>query len=505
VSDSGISQLLGSLGEHAESVTVINPNTGKPSFELPQFSYEEVQAVTAAARDAAAAWADTPVGKRADIALKLHDLMLKHQDRILELIQFETGKTKAGAFEDFAGALFAARHYGKRAPQLLRLTRTKTDAPFFVRNYVDYDPVGVVGVITPWNFPLALPGFDVLPALLAGNTVVHKVDNQTALCGLYFRQLALDAGLPEGIWNIVTGSGPDAGNGITDSVDYVAFTGSTPTGRIVAERAAARMIGYSLELGGKNPAIVLPNANLKRSARILVAGAIGNAGQICVSIERCYVPAEVRDEFVKLVSEQLDKLKYGRSAKFDTDMGSLTSSSQLKRVLGFLSEAAAKGFTVIGGEARPEFGPYYISPAIVVEPTDEIALNRSEVFGPVIQVYGYTDIDEAIAAANDSEFGLNASVLGPTGAALKVARLIQAGSVNINDGYRASFGSLSSPMGGVKLSGHGRRNGDGGLLRFTEPKAIGVASGLFKLPTRAKDYDRVSKLLVLLSKVLRRF
>lgn len=504
MSDSGIAQLLGSLGQHANSVEVVNPVTGKVAFLLPQFSYEEVQAVTEVARAASAAWADTPVRERAAIALRLHDLMVKHQDRILELIQFETGKTKAGAFEDFAGALFAARHYGKRAPKLLHLTRTKTDAPMFVRNYIDYDPVGVVGIITPWNFPMALPGFDVIPALMAGNTVVHKVDNQTALTGLYFRQLALDAGLPDNVWNVVVGSGPDAGNGITDSVDYVAFTGSTATGQIVAERAARRLIGFSLELGGKNPAIVLPNANLKRSAKILVAGAIGNAGQICVSIERCFVPNEVRDQFVQLVSAQLETLKYGRTSNFDTDMGSLTSGNQLKRVLSFLKEAVDKGFTVIGGEPRPEYGPFFIAPAIVVEPTDELGLNRSEVFGPVIQIYGYDDLDDAIAAANDSDFGLNASVLGPTAPALKVARLLQAGSVNINDGYRASFGSMSSPMGGVKLSGHGRRNGDGGLLRFTEPKAIGVASGLFRLPTRAQDYDRVSKLLVLLSKVLRR-
>ncbi|MEY4301563.1 MAG: hypothetical protein RJA30_714 [Actinomycetota bacterium] len=505
MSDSGIGQLLGSLGQHATTVEVINPGTGKVSYHLPQFSYEEVQAVTEIARSASAEWADTPVRERAAIMLRLHDLMLKHQERILELIQFETGKTKAGAFEDFAGALFAARHYGKRAPKLLHLTRTKTDAPFFVRNYIDYDPVGVVGIITPWNFPMALPGFDVIPALLAGNTVVHKVDNQTALTGLYFRQLALDAGLPENVWNIVVGSGPDAGNGVTDSVDYVAFTGSTATGHLVAERAAKRLIGFSLELGGKNAAIVLPNANLKRSAKILVTGAIGNAGQICVSIERCYVPNQVRDQFIDLVSQQLDALKYGRTSSYDTEMGSLTSASQLKRVMGFLAEATSKGFKVIGGEPKPEYGPFFISPAIVVEPTDELALNRSEVFGPVIQIYGYDDLDEAIAAANDSEFGLNASVLGPTGDALKVARLIQAGSVNINDGYRASFGSMSSPMGGVKLSGHGRRNGDGGLLRFTEPKAIGVASGMFKLPTRASDYNRVSKLLVILTKVLRRF
>jgi len=505
VSDSGISQLIGSLGQHDKVVDVINPATGKKAFGLPQFTADEVAAVTESARTAAIGWRQLPVSQRANIVLRLHDLMISNQERLLELVQFETGKTKAGAFEDFAGALFAARYYGKRAPKLLGLHPTKTDAPFFVRNYVDYDPVGVVGVITPWNFPLALPAFDVLPALLAGNAVVHKPDNQTALTSLYLRQLALDAGLPDGVWNIVVGAGAEVGNAVTDTVDYVAFTGSTATGRTVAQRAAGRLIGYSLELGGKNPAIVLPGANLKRAAKNVVTGAIGNAGQICVSIERCYVPANQRDQFIELLKQELGKLSYGKTNAFDTEMGSLTSAGQLQRVTGFLNEARETGAEVWGGENKPEIGPYFISPAIVVEPTDAASLNRSEVFGPVIQVYGYQTLDEAVAAANDTEFGLNASVLGPVNQALAVARRLQAGSVNINEGYRASFGSMSSPMGGVKHSGHGRRNGDGGLLRFTEPKAIGIASGPFRLPGRASDYRRVSKLLILLSKVLRRF
>ena len=501
----GIAQLLGSLGDHAESIEVINPNSGKLAYHLPQFTHDEVAAVAAEARKLAPRWAAVPVRERAQVALRLHDLMLKHQERLLDLIQFETGKTRAGAFEDFAGGVFAARHYGKLAPKLLRLTPTRTDAPMFVHNYVDYPPVGVVGVITPWNFPLALPAFDVIPALLAGNAVVHKVDNQTALTGLYLRQLALDAGLPDKVWNIVVGSGPDAGNGVTDAVDYVAFTGSTATGRIVAERAARRLIGYSLELGGKNPAIVLPSANLKRAAKIVVAGAIGNAGQICVSVERCYVPKARRDEFIEILKEQVEAVSIGRSSAFDRDLGSLTSANQFTRVTGFLQEARDKGLTVFGGEPVPEAGPYYVTPAIIVEPTDEVSLNRTEVFGPVIQVYGYDSVDEAITAANDSEFGLNASVIGKPSEALPVARRIQAGSVNINDGYRASFGSMSSPMGGVKHSGQGRRNGDGGLLRFTEPKAIGIASGIFKLPVKASQYGPISKLLVVLTKVLRRF
>lgn len=504
MTETAMQQLLHRLGTHEEWVEVVNPTSGAVAYRLPQFSYEEVAAVTDETRRAQPSWAAVPVRERAAVLLRLHDLMIEHKDNLLDLIQFETGKSRASAFEDYAGALFSARHYGKRAPKILRLKPMATDAPLFVRNYVDYPPVGVVGVITPWNFPLALPAFDVLPALAAGNAVVHKVDNQVALSGLYLRQLAEEAGLPHGVWNIVVGSGPEAGNAVTDTVDYVAFTGSTATGKIVAERAAKRLIGCSLELGGKNPALVLPGANLERAAQIVVAGAVGNAGQICVSLERCYVPAESLSQMVAHLELEVAKLRYGKTETFDTEMGSLTSASQLNRVLGLLAEAKDAGIRVVGGKAKPEVGPFFIEPAIVVEPTDAVTLNRGEVFGPVIQVYGYQSIDEAVAMANDSEFGLNASVIGDMPEAMQVARRLQAGSVNINEGYRASFGSMASPMGGVKHSGQGRRNGDGGLLRFTEPKAIGVASSWLKLPTRAEDWKPISKILILLSQLLRR-
>jgi len=506
VTAKAMEQLLSRLGEHSECVTVINPATGKISLELPQFTHAETLAAGMAARDVAAesGWATLQARQRAQVLLNLHDLMVEHREHILDLIQFETGKSRGAAFEDFAGGLFAARHYGKKAPKLLRARRMPTDAPLFVRNYLEYAPMGLVGVITPWNFPCALPCFDVLPALAAGNAVLHKVDNQVALTGLFIRDLAEQAGLPVGLWQVIAGSGPEAGNGVTDAADYVAFTGSTTTGRLVAERAAARLIPYSLELGGKNPAIVLPGADLKRAADIVVAAATSNAGQVCVGIERCLVPDDRVDEMVEILDATIGRLSFGKGSKFDTDMGGMVSENQFNRVSGMVNQARSKGFAVLRGQARPEFGPFFLEPAIVVEPNDAADLHRSEVFGPVIQVYGYQSIDEAVVAANDSEFGLNASVIGPTTEAMAVARRLEAGSVNINDGFRASFGSMASPMGGVKRSGIGRRNGDNGLLRFTQPKAIGVATGLFKLPTRASQYRVIAPLLVTLSRVLRR-
>lgn len=504
MSHSGISQLLAALGEHQTTLEIINPGTGKPSHPLPQFTANEVAAVATEQRAVIGTWANTDVRERANVLLNLHDLMLEHQQELLDLLQFETGKARSHAFEDFAGALNAARHYGKRAPKILGIKRVRSGAPTMARNYVDYPPVGLVGVITPWNYPLALTGLDVLPALVAGNSVLHKIDNQTALTALYFRQLAIEAGLPANAWRIVVGDGAEVGNAVTDNVDYIAFTGSTATGRTVATRAAGRLIGYSLELGGKNPLIVLPGANLKKAAQIAVAGAVGNTGQLCVSIERLYVPEEIREAFTLALSAEVERLVLGRDDKFATDLGSLASANQLKRVTSMLADAVSKGAKVLGGLSKPEIGPYFITPAIVTDVPADANLNRSEVFGPVLQVYGYQTVDEAITLANDTEFGLNAAVVGKVSEALQVAKRLQAGSVNINEGFRASFASMESPMGGVKHSGQGRRNGDAGLLRFTEPKAIGVATGLLKLPMRGADYNRASKLLVILSKVLRR-
>lgn len=507
MSDTSITALLTHLGTHAKSVEVINPNNGKAAFVLPQFSSAEVFAAVAAAKVMAPTWAATPVKQRANILLNLHDLMLKNQEQFLDLLQFETGKSRGHAFEDFAGALNSARYYGKQAPKQLGLKRVRSGAPTLTKNYLEHVPVGVVGVITPWNYPLALTGLDVLPALVAGNPVVHKIDNQTALTALFLRKLAIDAGLPSEVWTIVVGDGAEVGNAISDSVDYVAFTGSTATGRIVAQRAAARLIGYSLELGGKNPMVVLPGANISEAARIAVAGAVGNTGQLCVAVERIYVPNDVKAEFTAALEFAVGALSIGKSAEYAVDLGTLTSAAQVKRVTGMLADAAEKGAKVFGGEQRTELGPYFVTPAIVTNVPEDSTLNRSEVFGPVLQVYGYATVAEAIVAANDTEFGLNASVVGPEREALEVARQLNAGSVNINEGFRASFASMDSPMGGFKNSGHGRRNGVYGLTRFTEPKAIGVAGGLLgwalKLPSRGAEYKRVSKLLVILSKTLR--
>jgi acyl-CoA reductase-like NAD-dependent aldehyde dehydrogenase len=516
MTETSISSLVGHIEEQigddntgkprqASTVDVLNPWNNKRIYELPQLVTAEVVASVDYAREFQPQWAEYSVATRAEQALALHDALVKHEKQILELLQLETGKAHQHAFEEFAGSVGSLRYYAKSASSTLRRRRTRSGVPVLTRSYVEHSPVGVVGVITPWNYPLALAIFDVIPALLAGNTVVQKVDNQTALTGLFTRQLAIDAGLPEAAWTIVVGDGAEVGNALTDNVDYVAFTGSTATGRIVASRAAARLIGCSLELGGKNPMIVLPGADVNRAAEIALAGALGNTGQLCVSIERVYVPNSSIDEFLKVIAKAANARTVGRTNDFSVDLGTLTGTAQLERVSGFVDDAVAKGARLIAGGTRlEEVGPNAYAPTVLTDIPSDARLDRSEVFGPIVQVYAYESVAEAIALANDTDYGLNASVVGPESEAIAVAAKLQAGSVNINEGYRASFASMESPMGGMKASGQGRRNGGGGLLRFTEARTVATAGGPIKLPTRAKAYNRLAPLLRLLNAVQRR-
>lgn len=505
MTDTSIQSLLSHFPSVAPLVAVINPSTGKRIFDLPQLSAEDVREAVQKARAFAPTWSKTPAKERQAVLTRLHDLMLKNEDKLLDVLQLETGKSRAHAFEEFAGAAGAARYYGRKAAKFLKPTPTRAGVPVLTRTWVEYESLGVVGIITPWNYPMALCTLDVLPALAAGNTVVQKADNQTALTSLFCRMLAIEAGLPASAWTIVVGDGAEVGNAITDNCDYVAFTGSTATGRKVAERAAARLIGFSLELGGKNPMLVLPSAKLDVAAELAIAGGFGSAGQLCVSIERIYVENSRKAEFLEVLGSKVESLIVGKSTDFSVDIGSLTSANQLARVSGFVQDAVKAGATVVaGGIALPEHGPYFYAPTVLTDVAHDSPAGCNEIFGPVLVVFGYDNVEEAITLANDTEYGLNASVVGKETEAILVASKLNAGSVNVNEGFRATFASMDSPMGGMKKSGKGRRNGRAGLIRFTDQRTVGVAAGWLRLPSRGRHYNRMAPLLRLLSKILNR-
>lgn len=499
------------IGGVKSTVAVLNPFSAKRIYELPQLGADDVAAAAERLRDAQAAWSQTPASQRAAVLIAAFDAYLENQDKLLDVLQLETGKSRAHAFEEVSGVMQAALYYGKRSAKILQRERTKPGVPILTRTWVERVPLGVVGIITPWNYPMALTALDVFPALAAGNAVLQKADNQTALSVLLLRAFAVAAGLDPELWTVVVGEGAEVGNAVTDCSDYVAFTGSTATGRRVYERAAANFIGASLELGGKNPMIVLPGAKAAKAAEIAIGGAFGSAGQLCVSIERIYVHESLYEDFVTELGKRTNGLTVGRSSDFDFDLGSLTSAAQLGRVSGFVDDAVNHGAEVVaGGTAAVEAGPNAYRPTVLTNVPRDAKLFRGEVFGPVVAVSSYSDIEDAIEQANDTDYGLNASVVGPEREAIRVASRLSAGSVNVNEGYRASFASMESPMGGVKLSGLGRRNGPAGLLKYTQAKSIGVAKtgwfgALLHLPNRARDWKTMAPLFKVILKAMRLF
>ncbi len=435
---------------------------------------EQVPAAIARARRAQAAWAAAPVTDRARVFRRLAALILDNRDKILDTIQAETGKARLSAFEEVMDASRAVRVFAGSAPGLLRPRRRAGAIPVLTSTVEHHRPVGVVGIINPWNYPFNLPASDGAQALLAGNAVVLKPDSQTPFTALLLAELLTGAGLPDGLFQVLPGSGAELGPALVAGVDYLMFTGSTATGRQLATACAERLIGFSGELGGKNPLLVLDDADLATAAAGTVHGAFANTGQVCVGIERAYIHQSVHDEFVDRLVALVRGLRLGVGYDWNLDVGSLSSAKQLAAVSTHVDDAVAKGATVLaGGRARPDLGPYCYEPTVLTGVTEDMLACREETFGPVLAVYRVASDDEAVARANDSRYGLNASVWsarrGP-----EVAARLRTGTVNVNEGYAAAWGSHAAPMGGMGESGVGRRHGDHGLLKYTEPQTVSV-------------------------------
>jgi succinate-semialdehyde dehydrogenase/glutarate-semialdehyde dehydrogenase len=463
-----------------ERRAVVSPLTGEVVGEVPVGTAEDVAAAVARARDAQAAWAARPVRERARVLLRYHDMVLDRQGELLDLIQAENGKARVWAFEEIMDQAVTARYYARLAPRALRPHWALSALPGLVSTRVRHVPKGIVGVISPWNYPLVLAVSDALAALVAGNGVVIKPDSQTPFTALRAFELLEEAGLPDNLVQVVTGPGRTVGTAIIESCDYVMFTGSTATGRSVARQAGERLIGVSAELGGKNAMVVTDDVDLDRAVEGAVIGSFANTGQLCISIERIYVSEPVADAFVDAFAARAAALQLGAEQAYGPEVGALASQDQLDKVRAHVDDAVAKGARVVaGGRHRPDIGELFFEPTVLAGVTADMDVHREETFGPVVAVYPVASDDEAVSQANDTEYGLNASVYcGDTGRGRDIAARLQAGTVNVNDGYSSAWASLDAPMGGMKASGLGRRHGREGLLKYTEPQTIAVRSRL---------------------------
>lgn len=501
-----ISRLLGRLTGSGAPVTTAAPFSGAPMATMPASTPADLGRVFAHAREQAQQWAATGPRERAKPFLRFHDRVLGNRE-LIDIVQLETGKSRYSAFEETLDIAGLSLYYARRSPAFLRPRKRKGAIPLATRARELRVPKGVVSVISPWNYPLSLGACDVIPALLAGNAVVHKPDTQTALTALFARELLVASGLPRDLWQIVIGAPEEIGTALIDHADHVSFTGSTVAGRRIAAAAAERLIGCTLELGGKNPMVVLEDADLKKAAKGAARACFSTAGQLCLSVERIYVAEPVFDSFVNQLVERTRGLRLGTGFGFDYDIGSLVSGRQLDVVRRHVEEAGKLGAEVLtGGRQRPDLGPFFYEPTILSGVIREMQVFAAETFGPVVSVYPFTGEEEAIRLANDTEYGLNASVWSKDAVhARRVAGQLRAGTVNINEGYGAAYASNDAPMGGMKASGQGRRHGEHGLLEYVELQTMASQHMIGFDPPPGVSLAQNAKLLERTYRAMKRF
>jgi acyl-CoA reductase-like NAD-dependent aldehyde dehydrogenase len=485
------------LATSGREVTAYCPFNGQPLGAIPQSTEADVEEAFVRARRAQESWARTSLQERAAAMLRLHDLILDRQAEVIDLICWESGKARKHAFDEPLHVALTARYYARTGAEHLATTRRTGVVPVLTHVELHRHPKGVVGIISPWNYPFTMALCDGLPALMAGNAVVAKPDAQTMLSALLGKQLLEEAGFPADLWQVVAGPGRVIGTEIINRADYICFTGSTATGKHIAKQCAERLIGCSLELGGKNPILVLRDADLDKAAEGAIRASFSNAGQLCVSMERMFVADQVYDRFVHKFVERTKAMSLKSGLDWGSDMGSLISQDQLDTVVAHVEDAKAKGARVLaGGRARPDLGPYFYEPTILEGVTPEMTCFGDETFGPVISLYRFHDEADAVARANAGEYGLNASIYTrdlKRGRAL--AARIKCGTVNVNEAFGATFASIDSPMGGMRESGLGRRQGAEGIHRYTESQSVGTQKAIRFAPMFGMKDETYAKLM----------
>ena len=459
-------------------ISSVNPATGEVLRELESASVSEVQAAVARAEAAQTAWCDLGISKRIAVLREFQCRLHEKKIEIAEAITREAGKPVAEALTtEVLVVLDAARFLIDNAYRLLRdeplphgnlVTKLK-------RGLLVREPHGVVGIISPWNYPFSIPATEALAALVAGNAVVLKPSEFTSLVALEFESLLHAAGVPSNVFQVVAGDGATGAALVHSQIDKLVFTGSVGTGKRIAAAAAERLLPVVLELGGKDPMLVLDDADVDVASSAAVWGAFVNAGQTCLSVERCYVHRSLYEPFLEACTEKTKKLIVTHGLDHNAEVGPLIHQRQLTIFEEHVEDAKARGSRVLAGGSRyPEMGANFYHPTVLADVTHEMRIMREETFGPVLPVMAFDSDDEAVRLANDSEYGLAASVwTRDRDRGERLARRIQAGTVMVND-VVSCFGISEAPHGGVKSSGLGRAHGRFGLEEMVRLKYVDV-------------------------------
>jgi acyl-CoA reductase-like NAD-dependent aldehyde dehydrogenase len=453
-----------------------NPATGELLREIDCASESEVYSAVARAKLAQTAWADLGVRRRIAILREFQARLHGRKSEIAAAITREAGKPLAESLvTEILIVLDAARFLIDNAFRLLRDEPVPHGslATKLKRGSLLREPYGVIGIISPWNYPFSIPATESLAALVAGNAVVLKPSELTPLVALELASLLHESGIPKEIFQVIAGDGVAGSALVTSGIDKLVFTGSVATGKRIAAAAAERMLPVVLELGGKDPMLVLDDADMDVASSAAVWGAFVNAGQACLSVERCYVSRSVDSMFAIFCGEKAGQLRVGNGIDPHTDVGPMIHERQLRIVEAHVEDAKAKGARVLaGGKRLPELGPNFYAPTVLMNVTQDMRIMREETFGPVLPIMAFDSDDEAIRLANDSEYGLAASIFTrDTKRGERLARRIHAGTVMINDAI-SCFGISEAPHGGIKASGIGRTHGRFGLDEMVRLKHL---------------------------------
>ncbi len=464
------------IGVAARKLVSTNPATGEVLREFECASAAEVREAVARARCAQPEWQGRAVRDRLAIVQNFQHLLNERKQQVARIITSEAGKPIVEALlTEILVVLDASRFLLQESHGFLReqpvphgSLATKAKTGRLIR-----EPYGVIGIISPWNYPFSIPATETLAALVTGNTVVLKPSELTPLSALELASLLRDAGVPEDVFQIVVGDGPTGAALVESGIDKLVFTGSVATGRRIAQAAAARLLPVVLELGGKDPMIVLDDADVDVASSGAVWGAFVNAGQACLSVERCYVHRSIYDRFISVCAKKTMQLRVGNGMDPEIDIGPLIHERQLQTVVQHVEDAQSRGARVVaGGERLTSLGPNFYSPTVLADVNHEMRVMREETFGPVLPIMAFGSDAEAVRLANDSEYGLAASVWTRDRArGESIARQINAGTVMVNDAV-SCFGISEAPHGGVKASGIGRTHGRFGLEEMVRVKYL---------------------------------